>query len=1184
MNKISITKPLASIVILLHVMTYCMPAANAAPGTLADAPLFLSTSVTPNIFILADDSGSMDWDLMTPESDGVVWLSGWVYYYAIPGPDNSYYWTAASEDYLLSQGVAAPALGVWRIRNSSYNKLYYNPEVTYTPWQGVDINGNAFTDSNPTAARYNPYDPSVGTLDLTSTLSYSTDYPTLGSITVTNYYPARYYTWTDSDGDGAVDPDDGHTLVEIRSSTPTYTGGPNRTDCAAAPVCTYAEEIQNFANWYSYYRKRNLSAKNAISSVIAPQTSRMGYATINDNNTVNTPIALMNTDPTTGNKRALLDKVFKTYPWNGTPLRRNLNLVGQYFESGTSAGTLFGTAQSSPILSAANGGTCQLNFDILMTDGFYNGGSPSVGNTDGNDDTAFDGPPYADSYSNTLADVAMHYYERDLRTDLVDAVPTVPGVDNATFQHLVTYTMAFGVTGTLDPTTADPTAAGFSWPNPSSGNAQKIDDLWHAAYDGRGQFFSAENPTELSSALSDTLDSITNRTSSAAAVAFNSTDLGTDSYVYQARFNTAQWSGELLSYALDPNDGSVAVNPTWNAATVLDARNLAGNPRVILTSNGATGVPFQWSSLSTAEKDDLRTNPAGGVDSDTVAQTRLDFLRGDRSNEGAGNLRIRAGRLGDIVQSNPIYVGSPQMGYSDTAPFPTGAVGSSVLYSTFKSTEASRQGVIYVGANDGMLHGFNADTGEEVLAYIPSNLFSSSTTRGLHYLTDPNYFHRYYVDLSPTVSDVYVKTTAAGSPHWATVLVGGERAGGRGLFALDVTDPSAFSENTTDADNTVMWEFTNADDADLGYTFSQPTLAMTNVVDASGNHRWAAIFGNGYNDTGSGEAQLFILFLDGGLDGNWTSTGDYLKITTGVGTTANPNGLATPTLVDTDNNGTVDRVYAGDLQGNMWAFDLSDTASTGNWGVAYQQGSTPKPLFIAKDASNNPQPITSKPAVVAHPTVANSSSPSNAPNMMVYFGTGQYLVTSDKTDTSSQTFYGVWDDGDKNLTRSDLVQQTMVSGYPSNVRVTTQNTVDYTASDKGWYLDLPDTGERVVTNPKVRGNMVFFNTLIPSSQPCSYGGSGWTMLVKQVDGSPPDDPAIDINGDLVVDDSDQATNSNGTKGSPSGMQFNQGIPAEINFLGDHAYTPGSSGNIRHDVISLPDEGNTGRLSWREIRF
>ena len=1180
MNRISITKPLASIVILLHVMTYCMPSANAAPGTLADAPLFLSTSVTPNIFILADDSGSMDWDLMTPESDGVIYLSGYVYYYAMPGPDNSFYWTVASEDYLLSQGVAAPALGVWRARNSSYNKLYYNPEITYTPWQGVDINGNPFANSDPTAARYNPYDPSVGTLNLTTTLSYSTDYPTLGSITVTNYYPARYYTWTDTNSNGVVDASDAHVRVEIRSTVPTYTGGPNRTDCAAAPTCTYAEEIQNFANWYSYYRKRNLSAKNAISAVIAPQTSRMGYATINNNNSVNTPIAAMNTDPTTGNKRTLLDKVFKTYPWNGTPLRSNLKLVGQYFESGTSAGTLFTNAQASPILSAANGGACQLNFDILMTDGFYNGGSPGVGNTDGDGNTAYDGSPYGDTYSNTLADVAMHYYERDLRTDLADDVPTVPGVDNATFQHLVTYTMAFGVTGTLDPATADPSAAGFSWPDPSSGNAQKIDDLWHAAYDGRGNFFSAENPAQLTTALQDTLQSITNRTSSASAVAFNSTNLGTDSYVYQARFDTAQWSGDLLSYALDPNNGSVAANPTWQAATVLDARNLAGNPRIILTTNSGTGVPFEWANLSTAEQADLKTNPSGGVDSNTIGQNRLNFLRGDRSNEGAGNLRIRGSRLGDIVHANPVYVGMPQLNYPDTAPFPS-ALGET--YSDYKTNQAARQGIIYVGGNDGMLHGFNADTGEEVLGYVPSNLFSTSTTAGLHYLTDPNYFHRYYVDLSPTVSDVYIKTTPTGSPHWATVLVGGERAGGRGLFALDVSNPGSFSENTTSADNTVMWEFTSSDDPDLGYTFSQPTIAMTNVVDGNGNHRWAAIFGNGYNDTGSGQAQLFILFLDGGLNGNWTSAGDYVKITTGVGSSGNPNGLSSPNLIDLDGDGTVDRVYAGDLQGNMWAFDLSDTASTSNWGVAYKQGSTPKPLFTATDSSGTAQPITSKPTAVRHPTVASTTSPSNAPNLMVYFGTGQYLVTGDKTTTGTQTFYGVWDDGDKSLTRSNLIQQTFVSGFPSTVRVPTENTVDY-SSKKGWYMDLPDSGERVVTNAKVRGNLVFFNTLIPSSEPCSFGGSGWLMSVKQVDGGPPDAPAVDINGDLVVDNSDQVTKSNGTVGNPAGHQFTQGIPAETNFLGDHAYTPGSSGQIEHDVIKLPDQGNVGRLSWREIRY
>ncbi len=782
----------------------------------------------------------------------------------------------------------------------------------------------------------------------------------------------------------------------------------------------------------------------------------------------------------------------------------------------------------------------------------------------------------------------MKYYETDLKPGLADQVPAIPGVDTATHQHLVTYTVGFGVDGTLDPATADPTASGFSWPNPYNGSPQKIDDLWHAAYDARGGFFNAQNPDQLTNALGTTIRGISDRTSSAAAVAFNSTNLGTNSFVYQAQFNTAHWSGQLLAFALDPNNGTVSTSTTWNTATALDARNLTTNPRTILTYNrtGATGIPFQWANLTSAEQSDLRTNPAGGTDSATVGQERLAYLRGDRTQEGT-TFRVRGSRLGDIVHSNPVYVGQPDLGYSDTAPFPS-ATGST--YSDFKAAQQGRENVIYVGADDGMLHGFDAGTGDEVLGYIPSNLFSTASGEGLHYLTDQNYAHRYYVDLSPTVADAYTMTSPTDTgPHWATVLIGGERAGGRGLFALDVTSPGApasggnFSESGTNPNQVVMWEFTDQDDPDLGYTFSQPTIAMTNAVDASGNHRWAAIFGNGYNDTGSGQARA-VHPVPGRrpgreLDQQRRLHQDHHR----VGTSANPNGLSTPNLVDTNGDGTVDRVYAGDLQGNMWAFDLSD-ASSSNWAVANKQGSTPQPLFTATDSGGTPQPITAKPTAVVNPSVPTSTSPSNLPNLMVYFGTGQYLVNGDKNSTGTQTFYGVWDDGSKNLSRSNLVQQTFQSGYPSNVRVPTDTSVDF-SSKSGWYMDLPDTGERVVTNAKVRGDLVFFNTLIPNTQPCSFGGSGWLMSVKQTNGGPPKTAAFDFNNDLVVDNSDLVTKSGSTTATaPGGHMFTQGIPAESNFLGDHQYTPGSNGQIQHDVVNPGGSSYTGRLSWREIRF
>lgn len=1141
--------------------------AAAAPGTLSQTPLYLNTSVEPNIVFLSDDSGSMDWSVMTPESDGIVWDSGMYYFYTIPAPDNSYFWTVPSEEHLLNALSMAPPQSVWRARNSDYNKIYYNPAVTYRPWKGVDKNGNPYGDSPPNAALLNPFDPSAGTLDLTTLHGFWTYNFNVGWMYVTNFYPARYYTWTDSNGNGLVDPGDSHTLVEITSTptpmTPTppasYMGSAARTDCAAAPVCTYAEEIQNFANWFSYYRKREYSAKNAIASVVADiNFGRVGYGTIHNNNSVNIPVASMNTDPASGNKRSVMDSIYTTVSGGGTPLRVNLRNMGRYFEC--DGGNFFGASGSNcPILPASQGGMCQQNFTILMTDGYYNGWNPGLpaSNADGDNNTAFDGGSYSDSFHNTLADIAMHYYERDLAPGLPDEVPTTPGIDEAPHQHMVTYTVSFGVAGTLDPndtktpgvsSDTDPADPAFNWPNPGAGNLEKIDDLWHAAYNGRGLFLSAQDPESLSAALSDALADVTDRTSSAAAVAFNSTSLGSDSVVYQAQFNSSSWKGELFSYSLDPMNGAISSTPNWQASVALDNKDPAS--RLILTLNRDTGAGVTFdtlANLSVAQQADLNTGP-GGV-SDGLGQARIDYLRGNRSDEGTGNnFRIRSSVLGDIVHSSPAYVGAPYMNYPDAPPFGTG----SSAYSAFKASRANREGIIYIGSNDGMLHGFRESNGEEVLAYIPHALSSSASNQGLHYLTDPGYTHRYYVDLSPTVADARIQTTPGGSVSWRTILIGGLRGGGRGLFALDITDPSSF--NGSNADDIVMWEFTSADDPDLGYTFSKPTIAMMN------NGRWAAVFGNGYNDTGSGEAKLFILFLDGGIDGTWTPGTDYLEITTKA-----PDGLSTVNLVDLDGNGTADRAYAGDLNGNLWAFDLS-SSNAASWDVAYKSGPTPKPLF-----SSPGQPITAKP-IAARQTVTISGS--NDPNIMVFFGTGQYLVNGDRTSSTTQSFYGVWDHGRSNISRSDLLPQPLTqigAGY----RVTTDVEVNYHTQD-GWYIDLTG-GERVTVDPKVRGEYVFFNTMIPETSPCSFGGSSWLMVVRQVNGGTPRSPVIDINNDFEVNEMDKTSGT-----APAGVKLAGGLATESNFIGNNMVTADSTGGLDN---RLTDAGGStkGRLSWQELR-
>ena len=1156
----------------------------AAPGTLNQAPLYVGPAVEPNIVILSDDSGSMDWEIMSrdlanggrftaTQPDGTdPGTAGSVkhrdddddgtadctfatsynsdgYIYGVEFGTNTY--TDNSTDCNTADDEA------WRFRNSDFNPLYFDPTRTYLPWVGVNSSGVTYTNASITSAPNNPYNPTE-TIDLTQhnsdweggTTRRTSD---RDSDTVADGF--RYYTWSDTDGDGNFDNSE-ETEFLIKDQD--------------------AATQQNFANWFTYHRSREFVAKYAFSKAAEGMSGiRLGYGTINNNSNVNIKVASMNIDPSVGNKKALYDKLFQTNSSGGTPLRENLRNVGRYYEC--VANNFYGVSGADcPILPAGDDGQCQKNFTILMTDGFYNGSSPGVGNTDTDGTDDFDGGDYADALSNTLADVAMHYYERDL-SGLPDEVPAA-GIDTATHQHMTTFTVAFGVTGDLDPdgtktptdaTDTDPADAAFSWPTSIASNASKIDDLWHAAFNGRGAFFSAQNPEALISAIESAVASASKGPSSSAAVAFNTTSLDTDSVVYQALFNpTEDWKGELIATRLNA-DGTIASSPYWNAGDQLNNKAHASREiityKVAATPADSTGIAFKTlTDLSTTQQADLNMGPSAV---DTNGQARLDYLRGDRSNESNGLLfRDRTNVLGDIVHSNPVFVGKPQMNYPDYA---TDNDFGNVTnpYSTFKTANTNRTGLIYIGANDGMLHAFHEDTGEEVFAYIPNMLFFNATGAGLHYLTDPGYTHRYYVDLSPTVADVFYTRNSVAA--WRTVVVGGLRAGGRGLFALDITEPAvlANADSNTNAAKTVLWEFTSADDPDLGYTMSKPTIAMME------NGEWGVVFGNGYNGSGDGEAKLFILYLDQGFDGEWLAA-DYKKITTGVGTVGTPNGLSTPQLVDVNGNGKVDRAYAGDLEGNLWAFDLSGAANT--WKVAYKQGDTVKPLFTATDSGGTPQPITSKP-IVANQLRDVSGNPS--PDLMVFFGTGQYLVNGDKTSTSSQTFYGVWDDRSHSRNRSHLLPQTFTAETTSENRVVTDTAISY-STKHGWLIDLPTTGERMVVNPKIRGKYVFFNTLIPGLELCAPEGSGWGMAVKQENGGEPSEPIFDINNDGVIDANDQVNGKN-----PSGFKLD-GIPAASTFLGDLMYTPNDEGNIDALRISVGGGGGGGggggRLSWQEL--
>jgi type IV pilus assembly protein PilY1 len=1024
----------------------------ATPLNLANRPIYLVTSVEPNIFLVIDDSGSMDFEVLKSRGAQLA------HTYREKDPLN-----------------VTPGTTKEKLENCvGYNVLAYNPDVTYIPWSGLDKNSDPFANQSYRSARLNPFNSAEGTIDL---------------------YDAFYFVWNDANQDGEYN----------NGECPT-------TSTSRVLVKNLASEQQtNYANWYSYYRKREYVAKTAYSAVVAKASGvRFGMMTINRNNSVNTPVRSMNSSFVAGNKRDLMDKLFSIDSNHGTPLRNAVYRAGLYLSGGDTTWLKGGSTEQfpDPRLPVGEGGACQQNFSIVMTDGYYNGDLDySIGNEDGDNNTQWDGHNYKDTYQDTLADITMRYYERDLNSDAPPSVPIVKGIDENPDQHIVWYTVAFGVDGTLDRSPIDQDET-FSWPDPTTSEATKIDDLRHAAYNGRGLFLNASDPQELIQSIHDSVGNLIERKRGFSGVAFNSTSLRTNNLVFLGRYETSDWSGHID--IMPVSSTGVIGGSIIDAADVLteadpDARNI-----LTWNTDSDSSVLFKWDALSTEQQSAL--NDAG---SDSLGPDRLDYIRGDRSCEvstldtcDSGNkiFRSRTSLLGDIINSTVVYAGSPNKYYDFDG------------YETFVAQNENRTPVVYVGSNDGMLHAFNASvgatgqpiaqvTGQELFAYVPSMVYDN-----LPVLTSTLYTHHYFVDGTPVVEDVYFEDA------WHTVLVGSLGAGGKGLFALDVTDPT----NVT-ADK-VLWEFT---DPDLGYTFSQPSIVK--LADGT----WAAIFGNGYN--GAGRAILYVVNvatgdlirkIDTSSAGNGADFNDPAQHTD----LAYDNGLATPAVVDVDGDFITDFVYAGDLYGNMWRFDFTGSDSA-DWTVSFDF----TPLFKTESPDGIPQAITTKPSVGANP---------EQKGYMVYFGTGKYLEEIDKgnTDQPIESFYGIWDQWPKKtlpdgtvivdtndfsrFTRANLLDQWIVEQqvvYGAEVRTTSNNQINWN-NHKGWYIDLVvganTQGEKQVTNSLLRDGKIVFTTLISSLAVCDAGGSGWLMELDARDGSRLGDTPFDLNGDGVFNNQD----------------------------------------------------------------
>jgi len=765
--------------------------------------------------------------------------------------------------------------------------------------------------------------------------------------------------------------------------------------------------------------------------------------------------------------------------------------------------------------------------------------------------------------ANTLADTAAYYYNTRLRTTALGnctgpiippattptdlcAADTVPpnGLDTATWQHMTTFTLGLGARGrmvfspsyqtdtsgdyfdVLKGNTATATnctwrdaltvaGAPCNWPVPGSNNVENIDDLWHAAVNGRGNYYSATDPAELANGLSSSLNVIINTprpgTASAAATT-NPKITASNNFQFSSYFKTVEWSGELIRQTMSLADGSVPsydpANPNpasydWSAQVVLDAQTYT--TRNIYTKGASGLMAFTWANLVAAGLDtnftapNITTTPpafpsqltglsqfctagnclsvaAQNSANTTVAsggasgEALVNFLRGDRSQEegpvtdNTKFFRHRAHVLGDVVSAQPQYVGAPSKSLTDAN------------YDAYKIAQASRQAAVITAANDGMLHSFNADTGAEMWAYIPSLVLPRIYT-----LADKNYpnLHQYFVEGTPTSGDICpnAPSLTCSSAEWKTIAVGGLNGGGTGYYALDITNPTA---------PVALWEFT---EPNMGYTFGKPQI--TKLDDGT----WVVLLTSGYNNcphgasaaqldcvkngTGDGQGRLYVLNA---------GTGALIaSISTGDGTTTSPSGLAQVVAHAPMNNVTT-RVYGGDLNGNLWRFTIGST------------GYTAQLLATFKDALGNAQPVTARPQV----TTINGLP-------VVYVGTGKYLGPNDVGSTLQQSFYAVKD----NLGTTSYGVPRSSSTFIKNTAVDAQcpagtdvsicqplqvvRTVAAVTGGKtivnmdGWMLDFPaGSGEIEFTDPKLVLGTVSFTTSVPrvsTTQVCAAKNS-----------------------------------------------------------------------------------------------
>ena len=739
--------------------------------------------------------------------------------------------------------------------------------------------------------------------------------------------------------------------------------------------------------------------------------------------------------------------------------------------------------------------------------------------------------------------------------------------------------------------------------------------------------------------------------------------LRTGTQVYLSYFHPANWWGQLTSQNLvyDPVTSAVSISNTvnWDGSCVLTGGACATTgatsgtaeaptARTILTWSGTAGIPFEWASLSTAQQTALDAGDA------TQTANRLNFLRGDRSNEltttGTGLYRTRTSVLGDIEHSNPTWVGPPSAPYVATwadalnpsTTQPENGTGAQ-SYPSFATSMVTRTNIVYSGANDGMLHGFRSgaydgqissgnpygnyvsgttspNDGLEALAYMPGQVLQTihSTTNTADF-SSSSYAHAFSVDATPVSGEVFY------GKAWHSLLVGGLGAGGAAIYALDVTDPSKFSESNAASLVFGEWNASNMPCVvtgcgnNLGNTYGTPAIRRFH------NGMWGIVFGNGFASS-TGHAGVYIITID---PSTAATKAYYLDAGADPTGAARPDGIAYTTPVDLDGDHIVDYIYAGDLLGNVWRFDVTST-SPANWVVSKFGGASAQPLFttpqITSGTTTTTQPITTKLLVLSTPATTG------AYRVMVEFGTGQEFPATTLAATSyaagQQAVYGIWDwnmaawnalnpsasyaslsgtgaptttlayvstSAAPILATQTITQISATSGSTPGTRTITGNAVCWSGSSScpsnnnqfGFVANLPTSGEQVIYSPVVyQGAMIINSTIPPNSSVFACSStlpSGWTLAFAPTNGGTFSNSFFpNVNNAFVQVPSP----GNPTQlVSVTGIALNAtGTPAVVSALNNpYLINQTTSGLGNATRINPPKNVTPKRINWTQLR-